>query len=185
MKRNNPNIMIDIETLGTSPNSVIATIGAMKFDRSTNLKSFEEMTSFYYRIDLQSCQSLGMITEEDTAKWWDNQDEKSREEIYSTENRVSIQQALEELSEFIGNNPYTTVWAQGPHFDCTILENAYKKCNLQVPWAFWNVRDCRTLFDIANLRLKNIPGEYPHHSLYDCYKQVKGVKTALSLISLL
>ena len=185
MNRNNPNIMIDIETLGTSPNSIIATIGAMKFDRSSSLKSFDEMTSFYYRIDLQSCQSLGMITEEDTAKWWDNQDEKSREEIYGVENRVSIQQALQELSEFIGNNPYTTVWAQGPHFDCTILENAYKKCNLQVPWSFWNVRDCRTLFDIANLRLKNIPGEYPHHSLYDCYKQVKGVKTALSLISLL
>ena len=179
----NPNIMIDIETLGTGPNSIIATIGAMKFDRTRSLKPLEEMTSFYYRIDFESCNSLGMVSEEETVKWWDNQDEKSREEIYGEENRVPIKQALQELSEFIGNNPYTTVWAQGPHFDCTILENAYKKCNLRVPWAFWNVRDCRTLFDIANLRLKNNPGDYPHHSLYDCYKQVKGVKLALSFIS--
>jgi hypothetical protein len=176
----NPNIMIDIETLGTGPNSVIATIGAMKFDRTISLKPIEKMTSFYYRIDLQSCQSLGLTTEEETVNWWNNQDEKSRDEIYHTENRVPIQQALQELSEFIGNNPYTTVWAQGPHFDCTILENAYRKCNLQVPWAFWNVRDCRTLFDVANIRLKDIPGEYPHHSLYDCYKQVNGVKLAFS-----
>ena len=78
----NPNIMIDIETLGIGPNSVIATIGAMKFDRTSSIKPIEEMTSFYYRIDLESCQTLGMTSEEETVKWWDNQDEKSKEEIY-------------------------------------------------------------------------------------------------------
>jgi len=46
MNRNNPNIMIDIETLGTGPNSIIATIGAMKFDRTKTIKPLEEMTSF-------------------------------------------------------------------------------------------------------------------------------------------
>jgi hypothetical protein len=178
----NKDIMIDIETLGTGPNSVIATIGAMKFDRRGTLKPIEEMISFYRRINLESCLSLGLETEEETVKWWDNQDEKSREEIYDNNDRIDIRQALRELSDFIGNSNYTIVWAQGPHFDFTILENAYKKCNLTVPWNFWNVRDSRTIFDIANIRLKDIPGEYPHHSLYDCYKQINGVKTAFSLL---
>jgi len=171
-------IMVDIETLGTSPNSVIATIGAMKFNRRDRLKTMEEMESFYRRIDINSCLSKGMTTEEDTVSWWDNQDEKSRDEIYSSENRISIEQALQELSDFLSPNPI--FWAQGPHFDCTILENAYKKCNLVLPWKFYNVRDCRTILDIAGIRLKDVSGEYPHHSLYDCYKQVIAVKMAFN-----
>jgi len=43
-------IMIDIETLGKSPTSVIATIGAIKFNRKDRLKPMEEMKSFYRRI---------------------------------------------------------------------------------------------------------------------------------------
>lgn len=170
-------VMIDIETLGTSPNSVIATIGAMKFNRKDRLKPMEEMKSFYRRIDLESCSSKGMITDQSTVEWWQNQDEKSREEIYNQSDRIPIEQALAELSEFIGEN--VIVWAQGPHFDCTILENGYKVCNLNVPWKFWNVRDCRTILDVTNVRLKDIQGDYPHHSLYDCYKQIIAVKSSL------
>lgn len=176
----NIDIMIDIETLGTSSNAVIATIGAMKFNRRDRLKPFEEMNSFYRRINTESCSSLGMEISEETVKWWETQDEKSRDEIYNPSNRVSIQEALQELSNFIGNYPFTFIWAQGPHFDCTILENAYRKCNIPLPWKFWNVRDCRTILDISSVRLKDVQGEYPHHSLYDCYKQIIAVKTGLN-----
>lgn len=172
-------IMIDIETLGKSPTSVIATIGAIKFNRKDRLKPMEEMKSFYRRIDLDSCSSKGMTVEDDTVEWWQNQDEKSREEIYSSSNRIPIEQALQELTDFIGpNSSNTCIWAQGPQFDCTILENAYNLCNLNVPWKFWNIRDCRTVLDISNVRLKDVQGEYPHHSLYDCYKQIIAVKTS-------
>jgi len=95
-------------------------------------------------------------------------------------NRISIEQALQELSDFIGTQTFTFIWAQGPHFDCTILENAYKKCNIPLPWKFWNVRDCRTILDISSVKLRDISGEYPHHSLYDCYKQIIAVKTGLN-----
>jgi hypothetical protein len=176
-------IMIDIETLGTCNNSVIATIGAMKFNRKDRIKPMEEMNSFYRRIDISSCISKGMITEQDTIDWWENQDEKSRDELYDPCNRYSIEESLRELSEFIGNYDFTFIWAQGPHFDCTILENAYKKCNLSLPWKFWNVRDCRTLLDVSNVRLKDIMGDYPHHSLYDCYKQINAVKTGMSRLA--
>lgn len=173
-------VMIDIETLGTTANSVIATIGAMKFNRRDRLKPMEEMSSFYRRIDIDSCSGKGMITDEETVKWWQNQDEKSRDEIYNPADRIPIEQALHELSSFILENPVgESIWAQGPHFDCTILENAYRKCNLPVPWKFWAVRDCRTILDIADVRLKDVPGDYPHHSLYDCYKQIVAVKCAL------
>jgi hypothetical protein len=176
-------IMIDIETLGTSPTSVISTIGAMKFNRKDRLKPMEEMKSFYRRIDSDSCSSKGMTTDEDTVRWWQNQDEKSRDEIYDPSARVTIEQALQELTDFIGNNNSTFIWAQGPHFDCTILENAYKMCNLTLPWKFWNVRDCRTILDISNVRLKDISGEYPHHSLYDCYKQIIAVKNCFDKLN--
>ena len=180
----NINIMIDIETLGTSPTSVIATIGAMKFSRRDRLKPMEEMKSFYRRIDIESCLSKGMTTDDETVKWWDIQDEKSRDEVYNPVDRIPIEQALHELSEFISPLSNPIIWAQGPHFDCTILENAYKKSNLPLPWKFWNVRDCRTILDITDIRLKNIPGDFPHHSLHDCYKQIIAVKCAFDRLKI-
>jgi len=171
-----PNVMIDIETLGTSPNSVIATIGAMKFSRKGILKPINDMYSFYRRINLDSCYALGMVSDEETIKWWEEQEEKSREEIYDSSNRISIEQALQELSEFIGNNNNTYIWANGPHFDCVILENAFKKCNINLPWKYWNIRDCRTIYDFCNIKLRDINGDYQHNALYDCYRQIYALK---------
>ena len=53
-------IMIDIETLGISPNSVVMTIGAIKFNRIDDIKSIEYMDSFYCRVSKESCLKLGL-----------------------------------------------------------------------------------------------------------------------------
>ena len=47
--------MLDLETLGNKPGSVIVAIGAVKFGGG------EIIDSFYERVDAESCVNLGQI----------------------------------------------------------------------------------------------------------------------------
>ena len=62
-------VMIDLETLDTSPNSVIATIGAVKFDRYNISDNIDDYQTFYRKINLKSCEEIGLTTSEETLKW--------------------------------------------------------------------------------------------------------------------
>jgi len=77
---------------------------------------------------------------------------------------------LIELTNFLKDCKY--IWANSPNFDCVILENAYRCCNLEIPWKYWNLRDCRTIYDLGNTSLKSITAETKHNSLEDCYNQI-------------
>ena len=66
-------IMIDLETLATSPDAAILTIGAVKFDPFGREKDDPKMDSFYVKVDLDSCDELGLVANDDTIAWWATQ----------------------------------------------------------------------------------------------------------------
>src|SRR4051812_3766510 len=65
-------IMIDLETLGTLPGSVILSIGAVAFDEL----SVAPGAGFYKVISTISCESCGLTKDEATEKWWLDQGEE-------------------------------------------------------------------------------------------------------------
>ena len=69
----NTDIMIDLETLNTTPDSTILTIGAVKFDPFGSEIKEPKMDSFYVKVDLDSCDRIGLTTNDDTIAWWANQ----------------------------------------------------------------------------------------------------------------
>ena len=168
-------IMIDIETLSTKTNSLILTIAAVKFNRNEYKTKISDLESFYVRINQDSCQKLGMDVDENTVKWWNQQSDQARHEVFENKDRLNIKEALTQLSLFINN--HTHIWANSPSFDCVILENAYNKCKLEIPWKFWNFRDCRTIYDIGNINIKKISeNTVKHNALNDCYNQIIGIQ---------
>lgn len=169
-------IMIDIETMSVLPNALILTIGAIKFKRKGQLQTMDKLDKFYRRIDVNTCKEGEYHICEETLKWWDTQPDEAKEESFKKE-RIPLIDVLKELSIFIGEK--SIVWANSPSFDCIIMENAYRNCKLKVPWNFWNTRDCRTIMDFGNVRMSELPVENLHHALYDCYRQIIGVKRAL------
>lgn len=171
-------VMIDLETLGVKPNAVILTIGAIKFNRNGPQKPLEELSTFYKRIKIQSCLSVGLQTCKETIKWWTTQDKEVRLEAFDGDDKITLQEMLTEFTEWFGNKN-TKIWSHGDDFDCVILASAFRACNMEVPWKFWNTRDTRTLFDIANFSLKSIPNPKLHHALYDAYHQVLGVQICM------
>ena len=176
-------VMIDIETLSTRPNAVILTIGAIKFDRKGPLKKLEEMDQFYVRISKESCELSGMIIDEGTVQWWSRQDKEIQyEALENPVDRLEIKDALVKLKEWIGHS--TLIWGNGSDFDCTILTEAYKLCNLKPPWSFWNTRDVRTAFDFGKVHVWDLPDNFKHHPVHDCYRQIIGLKRSLENLKL-
>ena len=95
--------MIDIETLGTNPNSCILTIGAIKFDRKNDIGELKNCETFYCRIDKDSCLSIGLDIDNDTLEWWKNQSKQARYEALENKDRIKIKDALLELKKFLKN----------------------------------------------------------------------------------
>jgi exodeoxyribonuclease VIII len=177
-------IMIDLETLSTRNDAVILTIGAVKFNIN---KELDKTKQLYMRINLQSCKNLKMHTDRSTVKWWKEQSKEAQYEVFENPDRIDIKDALVKLSEFLKNGK--CIWANSPNFDCVILENAFNKCGIDIPWKFWNLRDCRTVYGLARLNLssfrKNIEDESSaHNALNDCVMQILALKESFKILGL-
>lgn len=169
--------MIDIETLSTKNNALILTIGAIKFKRYEEFKELKNMETFYIRVDIKSCKSLNMHVDDKTLEWWESQSEDAKYEVFINKDRNHIKDALIKLSEFLKGHKY--IWANSPSFDCIILENAYVLCGLEIPWKFWNLRDCRTIYDLGKINLKSV-SVVKHNALDDCYNQINALLKSLN-----
>jgi hypothetical protein len=104
-------LMLDIETMGTDPYSIITCIAAVEF----NIQTGETGKEFIRYISLQSCFNVGLKAGADTIMWWLEQNEQARLDLIKNE-KIDISQALLDFSEFC-NNDYE-VWGNSPRFDC-------------------------------------------------------------------
>ena len=89
---------IDIETLGTSPNTVVLTIGGIKFDPLADDCLHSE---FYYRLDADEQIGIGRTVDEKTLEWWETQPEEIKAEALDTEGRVPVNETLKSLNKWL------------------------------------------------------------------------------------
>ena len=174
----NTDIMIDLETLATSTDAAILTIGAVKFDPLGRDLTDPAMDSFYLKVDLDSCNDIGLVTNDDTIAWWAQQSKEAQEEVFGEGNRVPIRDAFDQLYKFCWGAK--RVWSNGSVFDIMICEHVFKKLNKAVPWKFWEVRDVRTIFDIGINPIR--PPVTAHHALHDAYNQAVGVQNVYNTL---
>lgn len=156
--------MIDIETLGSKPGSVIVAIAAVRFDLDTgNVKK-----SYVSHVDPDSCVKKGLKIEVDTLKWWAEKD-NFLDIISGT---TPIYEALRGLRNYLEEDDI--IWANAPTFDLKIIEAAYKAHCHAVPWNYYNERCVRTLSSLNPEIRKNTEfiGDR-HDPLDDCYHQIK------------
>lgn len=173
------NVMLDLETYGVTPNSVILAICAIRFPLTTKSNFFEDVDEtslngldiFYRRIEIKTCLEKGMIIDEDTKKWWSSQKDSIKQEILYNKDRVSLKTALNDFIMWYNLTGVKELWANSPAFDCVIMENAFSKCGLSPPWKFYETRDLRTLVNLC--RFKIYTSNYRlHDPRYDCYRQI-------------
>lgn len=170
---NTRHVMIDIECLGTGDMPVVLSIGAIKFSPFADYRdaSIDKLQTLYLKPTFESCQEIDCTIDEDTLDWWAKQDPQVLDEAFSENDRMSIRKALRVLHRFcLGSTHY---WGHGAQFDYGILEHVAQKLERGVPWRFYQVRDSRTLFDLAD---PERPEDLKHHALFDCLSQIIGVQ---------
>jgi len=168
--------MIDLETLATTPNAAILTIGACLFDpRGTDVHS-----KFYERIKLESQEDYGRTINEDTLQWWSQQDPQIQEDAFGEGvDRIDLRDAMKKLYTFgLGTS---NVWSHGSVFDVVIIEDICRSFQQAVTWKFWEVRDTRTLFDLAGVSVR-IEGK--HNALTDAVAQAKAVQESYAKLNI-
>ena len=141
-------------------------------------------TTFYERITLTSCFMRGMSIEEDTQKWWMEQNAEARSELmFQPAKDITnvLQSFIDYCNELTRNGEHELIlWSQGTDFDARILGHAIENVlGVPRPWKYNMIRDARTYI------LENIPsyGDIPpieglvkHHALHDA------IKGALSVV---
>jgi hypothetical protein len=160
--------MIDLETLHTTPQATVLTVGGVKFNP---FDSSEPHSEFYFKLDIDS---QNRDVSDDTIAWWGRQDPKVQEEAFSSANRVSMETFLDSLPKWMVG--VDVLWGHGYGFDVTIMEDMLRQCSKPIPWQFWQVRDSRTLFALAKVDPRKAMQTDLHNALADAYFQAKGVQ---------
>lgn len=171
-------IMIDLETLDVLPSATVLTIGAVKFDPFGDDVNEPSCEKFYVKVDIDSCDRIGCTVSQDTVEWWSKQSKEAQEEAFTPEGRISIEDALAQLYKFCWGAK--RVWSHGAGFDVIILEHLFRKIGKAIPWAFWEVRDTRTLFDLGIDPQR--PPVLKHHALEDAWNQAVGVQNVFKTL---
>jgi exodeoxyribonuclease VIII len=170
-------VMLDLETLGVTPDSCILTIAAIKWDRKSPMKSKESCDIFYRKINIDTCVSLGMKIDEKTLDWWSKQPDESYNEAFDKNDRVCITDALLDFFDWYGFSK--NIWSNGDDFDCVIINEYARKLGVKTPWKYWETRDVRTLLDLGGVKYKGVL----HNAVDDCYSQIIACKKALYKIN--
>lgn len=164
--------MIDVETLGTAADAVILSVGAVKFDLLSD--QFDE-EGFYGSVSIDSNLDAGRRINEDTLLWWLKQPAAAQAVFH--ENKLSLEQTLIDLSNWLGGRRDWKVWSKGPSFDIAMIEHAYKQFGMVPPWDFWNAQCVRTYMDLPGAKGISAPDEgIKHNALSDAYQQAKTVQ---------
>lgn len=168
-------IMIDLETLGTRPGSVILSIGAVVFDLKTGKLGAE----FYKNISRASCEKAGLTTDASTVVWWEQQSPEAKAALEP--DQVTLLEALAAFTDWFARVGGECVWGHGASFDPVLLESAYRAERVLPPWKFWNVRCCRTVLALGNRTLDKTRFGQHHNALDDAKSQAMAVAAALRL----
>lgn len=153
------NIMVDLETLGTSPGCKIMSIGAVAFDTD------ETGDEFY--IEISRDEQAGLVEEPETLVWWAKQDPNVYDRLFnSSESKYKLEGGLRQFNAWLACFHSPALWGNGPDFDNAILQYAYKHVGISPAWVYRHNRCYRTLKSLCP-RIKAPKRIGPLHNALD------------------
>lgn len=160
-------VMVDLETLGTLPGSVILSIGAVAFDEFN-----VEEQGFYTPIRRVDCESVGLKTSAATLKWWKDQSPEARK-VLNDPNAVSLSLGLNLFNNYLMSvDEEVRLWGNGANFDNPLLACAFAAAKIPPAYKFWDERCYRTVKNqFPDVKLARV-GTF-HNALDDARSQAE------------
>lgn len=180
-------VSIDIETINSTTDAGVLSIGACAYVRKNNGKSAElELRTFYIAISPHDAFKVGSFGV-DTLLWWNKQSDAARSNAFV--GTATTEFALRNLRDWFDDvrelDDNLAVWANAPTFDCSILRHHYNALGIPTPWNFWEERCFRTIKDLAlniGYSLGSRKGTY-HNALDDAKYQHSEMQAMRHFIS--
>lgn len=168
------NVMLDLETWGTCPGCAIRSIGAVTFDPYGTSTGDE----FYLNIEDGSCAVVGLTKDPSTVAWW-NQPDKKEARASLLVDPVPLREVAIAFNAWWRKARGIFLWSQGANFDEVLWAAALRAVDHAPPWKFYDARDTRTAYDMAQFNSKTVKraGTY-HNALDDAKHQVACVQAA-------
>ncbi len=177
--------MIDLETLGLEPTSIIRSCAAVEFDPETG----EIGESREWKVDMQQSLDAGFALSIDTIKWWMKQSEEARKHFLEGE-ETALPDFLLQLRGFMaGRDNDFTLWCLQLDFDLPILRYHYfkhyhgtpiAKDYDYLPWNRRKIRDVRPYMDALEAAGLLPPKVADRHTpMADCLAQINYVHLAI------
>jgi hypothetical protein len=204
-------VMLDLETWGKRPGCDIRSIGAVVFDPVAGSVSDDTfyiatnnpiLTRYGGPEETEDSRFVGgefrncpLHRDPETVQWWSNQ---SHDAQAAFDNPVDLRIALIRFGDWLesvlpncSKGVSSTaidlkLWANDPHFDVSILAEAYHAVGLPVvPWHYRAPRSMRTVVDLSGLtRDEYVTATVEHHALYDAIAQAGTVCKCYSRLGL-
>lgn len=178
------NVAIDLETLGTTPGSIIVSIGAVKFnDACAHLQASDDsmdgqlrhqaQTEFYRVISVSSAGAVGLTFSHKTMAWWLRQGATARKALELAfeggADTHDIRQVMGDFKAWLEAGPHMDeIWAWG-QMDLTMMTSLYDRLGVAEPWGESGYRkecDARTLCGQLGIARHDIAGT-AHNALDD------------------
>ncbi len=160
--------MIDLETLGTTADAVILSIGAVRFDLEEGrvFDSGPHDCCFYRAIEIDW--QPGRRIDGDTLTWWMKQDAQAQQ-VFTDPAKKILAIALHQLAMWIDPQPGSmpTVWSNGADFDLPMLSHAYRQHSQTPPWEPYAARCYRTYKNLPGARAVKVERTGLHHNALD------------------
>lgn len=168
-------LMIDVETLGTRPGTVVTQIGVVAFDIDMrgNLDQGIEIG-----LNPQEQIDLGFKVDWSTIRWWMEQSREAQATLPKV--GLPLEVALAFVRDYVERwGPVEGVWGNGPDFDLTAMTMMFQAADMKVPWAYNAGRDVRTIKEVVNglgLETVRVKPLVAHSALSDARAQALWVQ---------
>lgn len=163
--------MSDLETLGTSPQCVVVSIGAVFFD----LEQKKLGPTFYMVADVNEQIERGRKPTGDTIKWWMGQADAAKRVFHEKAQPMAVVLATF-ATWYKSNYPKGAfIWGNGSTFDISILEDLFRDYKIPCPWGYNKAMDLRTYKRFVGHGEQVKKGGVNHNALDDAISQANYV----------
>jgi hypothetical protein len=163
--------MLDLETLGKTPGSIILSIGAVIFDADGI------HNKFYQLVDPKTCEENGLRADAETVMWWMRQSQEAREALLEG-GKACLFDALAHFSEWLPEG--IPLWGNGSDFDNSILEAGFRAVGITPPWQYWQNRCFKTARALHPEIAAPVEPIIKHHALYDAIAEAEHLRKILA-----
>lgn len=154
--------MIDFETLATTPDAHVLSLGAVICGININGERFQDEKEWFFTMDDQE-----RVIDPDTEAWWDRQSPAAKVVFQKCHDEgITLKQFCQEFSDWVKQYRSVKIWGNGALFDVAIIKDIFEQHAVKVPWLYYNemcYRTLKKLFRIEDTAMR----QGTHHDALD------------------